>query len=106
MAMARAVPSSGWSDCGPQASGAGALVMMYLGMEMAMRFSPLSIGAGVGPKEATNMGWLAARPLTNAIHSSSVLKTNSLSPTSQEMVDACVAGSAMTIWFFHLGSAR
>src|SRR3546814_6578024 len=51
MAMARAVPSKGWPDCGPHASGAGALVSMYLGMEMPMSFSPLSTGAGVGPNE-------------------------------------------------------
>src|SRR3546814_7462841 len=69
MAMARAVPSKGWPDCGPHASGAGALVSMYLGMEMPMSFSPLSTGAGVGPNEATNMGRFAARPLRNCIQS-------------------------------------
>src|SRR5487761_2242709 len=105
MPMARGVPIRGWDNLA-QSSGAGALVMMYLGMEMPISFSPLSIGAGVGPKEATNMGLLAASPFTNFIHSASDLNTFSLSPMSQAMVVAWLAGLAMTILFFHLGSVR
>ena len=89
-----------------QSSGAGALVTMYFGMEMPISFSPLSIGAGVGPKEATNIGLLAASPLRNFLHSASDLITFSLSPTSQEMVVGWEAGSAMTILSFHFGSVR
>src|SRR5690606_13112648 len=98
--------NSGWPDLGPQASGAGALVMMYLGIEMATSFSPLSMGAGVGPNEATNIGLLAARPFTNCIQSSSLLKTFSFRPTNQPIVDGWLDGFAITILSFHLGSAR
>src|SRR3546814_13032560 len=66
MAMARAVPSKGWPDCGHHASGAGALVSLYLGMEMPMGFSPLLQGAGVGAIVATNVGRFAARPMGRA----------------------------------------
>ena len=70
-----------------QSSGAGAFVIMYFGMEIPMGFSPLAMGAGVGPKEATNMGLFAARPFRNVRHSVSLLlKTCSLSATSQEIV--------------------
>jgi len=73
IAIPRGVPIMGWRPL--PISGAGALVMMYLGMEMPISFSPLSIGVGVGPKEATNMGLLAASPLTNFSHSASDLMT-------------------------------
>jgi hypothetical protein len=36
--------------------------MMYFGMEIAISFSPLSTGAGVGLKDFTNIGLLAASP--------------------------------------------
>src|SRR3990172_10098685 len=101
-AIARGVPSRGCVTLA-HSSGAGAFVMMYLGMEMPISFSPLSIGAGVGPREATNMGLLAASPFTNFIHSASDLKTFSLSPISQPMVVAWLAGFGMTILFLHLG---
>ena len=68
---------------------------MYLGMEIPMSFSPLSTGAGVGPKEATNMGLLAASPFTKAIQASSDSNTFSFSPTSHEMVVAWVDGLAI-----------
>src|SRR5574340_1530862 len=100
IAMPRGVPIMGWETFA-QSRGAGALVMMYLGIEMPISFSPLSIGAGVGPNEATNMGLLAASPLRNFIHSASDLMTFSLSPMSQEMVVGWEAGSAMTIFPFH-----
>ena len=81
--------------------------MMYLGMEIAISFSPLSTGAGVGLKELTNIGLLAASPLRKSIHSSSVANIlASFRPTSQEMVVACVDGSGMTILSRHFGSAR
>ena len=102
--MARGVPISGVTRA--QSSGAGALVTMYLGIEIPMSFSPLSIGAGVGPKEATNIGLFAARPSRNLRHSASVLKTFSLRPMSQAMVVAWLAGFAITILSFHFGSAR
>src|SRR5690606_23814533 len=98
--------SRGCPERGPQASGAGAWVTTYLGIEMATSFSPLSTGAGVGPNEATNMGLLAARPFTICIQSSSLLKTFSFRPTSQPMVEGWFDGLAMTILSFHLGSAR
>ena len=80
--------------------------MMYFGIEMPISFSPLSIGAGVGPKEATNIGLLAASPLRNFIHSASDLMTFSFSPISQEIVVGWEEGSAMTIFPFHFGSVR
>ena len=101
--MPRGVPSKG-CDTWAQSSGAGALVMMYLGMEMAISFSPLSTGAGVGPKERTNMGLLAASPFKKSIQAASEGKTFSFNPTSQEMVVAWEAGLAMTILSRHLGS--
>jgi hypothetical protein len=58
---------------------------MYLGIEIPTSLSPLSMGAGVGPKELTNIGLLAAKPLTNVIQASSVEKTFSFNPTSHEM---------------------
>jgi len=83
------VPSSGWPPRGPQSSGAGAFVTMYFGIEIPMRFSPLSIGAGVGPKEATNIGRFAASALTKFIQSASEAKTFfSFNPTNHEIVDA------------------
>src|SRR5512136_46234 len=85
IAIPRGVPSMG-SLTLAQSRGAGALVMMYFGMEMAISFSPLSTGVGVGPKEATNIGLFAASPLTNFIQVSSDLKTCSFIPTSQEIV--------------------
>src|SRR5512142_1464731 len=91
IAMPRGVPIIGW-ETRAQSRGAGALVMMYFGMEMPISFSPLSIGAGVGPKEATNMGLLAARPFRNFIHSASDLMTFSFKPMSHEIVVGCDAG--------------
>src|SRR5574337_132896 len=101
--MPRGVPSMGWLTRA-QSSGAGALVTMYFGMEMPISFSPLSIGAGVGPKEATNIGLLAASPLTNFIQASSDLKTFSRSPMSQPMVVGWEVGLPITILPRHLGS--
>src|SRR3990172_3953561 len=90
-----------------QSSGAGAWVMMYLGMEMEKSFWPDSTGAGVGLKELTNIGLLAAIPLRKFIHTSSVAKIfASFRPTSQLMVVACEEGSCMTILSRHFGSAR
>src|SRR5512136_3218295 len=105
IAIPRGVPNMGCSTLA-QSRGAGALVMMYFGMEMAISFSPLSTGAGVGPKELTNMGLFAASPLRNFIQASSEEKTRSFRPTSQEMVVAWEEGSAMTIFPCHFGSAR
>src|SRR5512135_1368178 len=90
-----------------QSSGAFAWVMMYLGIEIAMSFSPLSTGAGVGLKELTNIGLFAASPLRKSIHSLSLANTPaSFRPTSQEMVVACEEGSGMTILSRHFGFAR
>jgi len=99
MAIPRGVPRM--VSTRTQSRGAGAWEMMYLGMEMAMSFSPLSTGRGEGPKDLTNMGLLAARPLTNFIHSASEAKIpDSFIPTSQEMVVAWEDGSGMTILSF------
>jgi len=68
--------------------------MMYFGIEMAISFSPLSTGAGVGPNDLTNIGSLAARPLTNFIQAFSEGKTFSFSPMSQEIVVAWLEGLA------------
>src|SRR5512139_3201096 len=105
MPIPRGVPSRGCSILA-QSSGAGALVMMYLGMEIPISFSPLSMGAGVGPKELTNIGLLAASPLTNFIQASSVEKTFSFRPTNHEMVVAWEVGLAITIFPRHFGSVR
>src|SRR5450759_189391 len=105
IAMPRGVPSR--TPVLAQSSGAGAWVMMYLGREIAMSFSPLSTGAGVGLKELTNIGLLAASPLRKSLHSLSLAKIPaSFSPTSQERVVACAAGSGMTILPCHFGRAR
>src|SRR5690606_2383851 len=105
-AIPRGVPNIG-SDTLAQSSGAGANVTMYLGMEMPICISPEAIGPGVGPKEATSMGRLAARPLMKSHQASSEPKTSwSSRPTSHWMVVACDAGLAMTILPAHLGSVR
>src|SRR5512139_2302210 len=105
MDIPRGVPRSGCSTLA-QSKGAGALVKMYLGIEIPISFSPLSMGAGVGPKELTNIGLLAANPLMNFIQAFSVGKTCSFNPTNQEMVVAWVVGLAMTIFPRHFGSVR
>lgn len=81
-------------------------MMMYFGIEIAISFSPLSTGAGVGPNDAANIGSFAASPLTKLIHSASDLKTFSLSPISHEIVEGWLAGLAITILFFHFGCVR
>lgn len=71
------------------------MVTMYLGMEIARSFSPLSTGAGVGPKDLTNIGLLAASPLRKFIQASSLPKILfSFNPTSQQMVVAWEEGPA------------
>src|SRR5665647_1900948 len=105
IATPRGVPSR--TPVLAQSSGACGWVMMYLGMEIAMSFSPLSTGSGVGLKELTNIGLLAASPLRKSLHSLSFAKIPaSFRPTSQEMVVACEEGSGMTILSRHFGLAR